>query len=334
MRIKDWLPSFAMLVVLSVATVFAATAASAMSQGQSTFSDPAGDGHGGPDVTTVAIDGDAASGTIRVSVTATGVLAISPSGLEQEVCVWLDTDKSTATGDPNDGTDFGLVVWNDSTGRYWDMQRWNGSDWDAVPEHATTGFSRNGDVYTWTLNKSDLGGAEGFRFYVHADNWDPTTKSEVAVDEAPDSGWWDYTLSGTSTAPSTPTKTVTLEIFAPKTTPATAVAGKRFAVSFLAAVETTGMVTKIGSDGITTVPMTILRFVTSGKMVCDPSVGGKVIAHSESFKKGMARLSFVIPTAAKGKLLKVKVKLTVKDSGPEGSGKTLTASRVATFRVK
>ena len=95
------------------------------------------------------------------------------------------------------------------------------------------------------------------------------------------------------------------------------------------------MATKIDGTGkITTVPMTTLRFVSGGKMVCDPSVQGKVIAHSESFKGGTARLSFVIPKTAKGKLLKVNVKLTVKDSGSDGTGKTVTASKVATFRVR
>jgi len=49
---------------------------------------------------------------------------------------------------------------------------------------------------------------------------------------------------------------------------------------------------------------------TTGTMTCDPSVAGKVLRHAESFTNGRARLSFVVPKTAKGKLLKVKVKIT------------------------
>ena len=343
MSVRRWLPGFAMLVLLGVAVTLAATVATAMPQGQATYSDPVGDAQGGPDVTTVAMDGDAASGTIKVTVTAAGYMPASPDALERNVALWLDTDKNLATGDPEDGTEYGLHAWNDSAGAHWNVQRWNGSDWEWIPPNTTKSFSRDGDILTWTVNNSNLGGATSFRFYVHACIWDTAAERHVAVDQAPDSGWWDYALSGTTPAPVTPpapvtapaAKKVTLQIFAPDTTPRAAVAGKRFTVSFLAAVAENTMATKIDGTGkITTVPMTTLRFVSGGKMVCDPAVQGKVIAHSESFKGGTARLSFVIPKTAKGKLLKVNVKLTVKDSGSDGTGKTVTASKVATFRVK
>ena len=71
--------------------------------------------------------------------------------------------------------------------------------------------------------------------------------------------------------------------------------------------------------------------VLSGKMVCDPSVGGKTVAHTESLKNGQARLSFVVPKTAKGKLLTVKVKITATE--PK-SGKTVSAAKVAKFRVR
>ena len=92
----------------------------------------------------------------------------------------------------------------------------------------------------------------------------------------------------------------------PATTPAKPIAGKAFAVSFA--------VTR--SD-------THAR-LTTGRMICDPSVTGKVIQHQESFKGGTARLAFVIPSTAGGKLLKVKV--TIKADG----GST---TRIANFRV-
>jgi hypothetical protein len=64
--------------------------------------------------------------------------------------------------------------------------------------------------------------------------------------------------------------------------------------------------------------------LTTGTMICDPSVAGKVIPHSESFRNGTARLSFVVPASAKGKLLKAK--LTIKVG-------TQSTTRIASFRV-
>ena len=56
-----------------------------------------------------------------------------------------------------------------------------------------------------------------------------------------------------------------------------------------------------------------------------PVVAGKTIAHAESFKAGKARLSFVVPKTAKGKLLKVKIAITA-------SGQT--AGRTYTYAVR
>jgi hypothetical protein len=93
----------------------------------------------------------------------------------------------------------------------------------------------------------------------------------------------------------------------PVAVPAKPLAGKPFTVSFKVTRSDTGT--------------SLLR----GTMICDPSVSGKVIRHAESFRAGTARLSFVIPADAGGKLLKVKV--TIKVQG--GS-----ATRVATFGVQ
>ncbi len=103
--------------------------------------------------------------------------------------------------------------------------------------------------------------------------------------------------------PSSPLKAV---IGAPSTSPNTATAGKRFVVTFPVKRSDNGAALK------------------TGKMICDPSVAGKVIPHSEQFKNGNASLSFVVPKSASGKLLKVK--LTIKVG-------TKSTTRVANFRV-
>lgn len=92
----------------------------------------------------------------------------------------------------------------------------------------------------------------------------------------------------------------------PATVPRRPVAGKRFVVTFAVTRSDTHQPLK------------------SGKMVCDPSVKGKVIAHTESFRDGKARVAFTLPTAAGHKLLKVKLTIAL------GSQST---TRVVSFLV-
>jgi hypothetical protein len=92
----------------------------------------------------------------------------------------------------------------------------------------------------------------------------------------------------------------------PVTAPAQPLAGKRFTVSFKVTRSDTGA------------PLTV------GKMICVPSVAGQMIRHAESFAGGTARLAFVVPTNAAGKLLKVKV--TIRAAGQ-------SATAVNTFKV-
>jgi hypothetical protein len=93
----------------------------------------------------------------------------------------------------------------------------------------------------------------------------------------------------------------------PITSPAQPQAGKRFTVAFRVTRSDTGA--------------PLLR----GRMICDPSVSGKVLRHAESFRAGTARLSFLIPANAAGQLLKVKV--TIK------AGRQ-SATKVAPFRIQ
>jgi hypothetical protein len=105
--------------------------------------------------------------------------------------------------------------------------------------------------------------------------------------------------STTSTSPAKPV------IGKPSATPKQPVAGNRFTVSFAVTRSDTGA------------PL------TRGRMLCDPSVGGRVLRHAESFAGGRARLALVVPADAAGKLLKVKVTIRAGRS----------ATRVAGFHV-
>lgn len=273
------------------------------------WTDPVGDAPGVVDISAVTITDDYKTGTIAFKVVASG-LAGGPYDLGA-VTLSLDTDKNGATGDPEDGTEYtlwaGLASGTVST---W-ATKWTGSDWADLPQSSTMSFAWSGDTGTWTLNKSDLGGASGFALYAFAFRTTIGVPSPLVVDFAPDSGRWTYDLS-TPPPPPPPTPTPAPSAYkpvigAPMTTPARAVAGKRLTVTFPVTRSDTGA------------PL------TTGKIVCDPSVAGKVLVHAESFKGGNPKLSFVIPKTAKGKLLKVKV--TIKAGAKP-------ATKLATFRVK
>ena len=85
---------------------------------------------------------------------------------------------------------------------------------------------------------------------------------------------------------------VTPIIAKPVTYPAKPVAGKPFRLTFA--------ITRSDTGGK----------LIDGKMICDPSVKGKVITHLEQLKNGTATMLFTIPKAYKGKYMKVH--LTIK----------------------
>jgi hypothetical protein len=119
------------------------------------------------------------------------------------------------------------------------------------------------------------------------------------------------TATTTTTAATPPPTTATTPvekpvINKPATVPAKPVAGRVFTVSFPVTSNLTG------------------ASLTSAKMICDPSVKGKVIKHFEQFKNGNATLRFTIPATAKGKTLKVHLTMVVGDQ---------STTRIATFLV-
>jgi len=268
--------------------------------GSVTFGDPSGDAGGSaPDIVSVTINGDPATGTLTVVVNASGFLPFAADGTERDIDVWLDADKNESTGSRS-GSEYALSAWNDATGAWWDMGRWDGSAWKSVPQSATMSFARSGDVLTWTLNTADLGGATGFTLYVSGFRFD-AAENALGHDYAPDDGKWTYDLSAAGSAPSTTTTTTTSAptrslttslspvIGKPAAVPVRPVAGKRLTLSF--------RVTRSDDH----------KPLMSGKMVGAPSVAGKLVPHTESFTRGVVRLSFIVPKTAKGKQLRVKV---------------------------
>ena len=93
----------------------------------------------------------------------------------------------------------------------------------------------------------------------------------------------------------------------PVAAPAQPAAGKPFTVSFKVTRSDNG------------------RPFLRGKMTSDPSIAGRVVQHTESFRAGTARVSFAVPANATGKTLRVTV--AIKDGATK-------VTRVATYRIQ
>jgi len=170
------------------------------------------------------------------------------------------------------------------------------------------GFACTSAAQIRDLNVTELGDTRGLALKAIAARFVGNTIT--GADLAPDGlSAWTYELTPTpAPAPTAmPAPPSVKPVFGAVTTvPATPVAGNK--IVFTLAVKR--------SD--TEAPL------TTGTMTCDPSVGGIIVKHTESFTSGKVRLSFVVPRTAKGRLLKVKVKIT---NGAQ------SATKVVTYKV-
>jgi hypothetical protein len=278
------------LMILTAALLAAFVAAAGAAANSGTFTDPAGDAAGAPDITAVTVN-DSATGLLQIGVTVTGLTVTTPT----ELALFFDTDRNSATGD--NGWEYSLMVMHDSTGGEYDLLHWTGSAFEVLDAPSMT-LAVSGDVYTFSLSKTELGSPASFAFGALAAATD-TSGQITAADRAPDGGNWIYELT-------TKPVLVTPVIQMPVPSPAKPKAGKSLSVTFPV----------LRSDDSTP--------LLTGTMICDPSVNGKVIVHRESFVNGKARLAFTIPKSAKGKMLKVQV--TIKLG-------TQSAHKVVTYRV-
>jgi hypothetical protein len=266
--------------------------ASGGSAGTAAFTDPGGDGNGAPDITAISMTDVAGTGAITVSVTASG---LEPS---TAIEVWLDTDKNSSTGSPC-GCEYNLEIWQEADDWGWTIDKWNGTTWVMTAETPGMRFARSGDVFTWTFNKSDLGGANGFAFWAGGYLMDATGDNVRNADYAPDGGTWVYDLSGKAVQ-------VTTAIGNPVAIPAKPRAGKLLSLAFPVTRSDNG------------------QLPSGATITATTKVGGVSISHTQSLNGGMAAVNVLVPKSAKGKLLTVTVRIAA-------GGQTTT--KVVSFRV-
>jgi hypothetical protein len=274
------------LVVVAAALAGSLVFGMSASAGTGSFTDPAGDGKGAPDVTAVSVTSDA-TGTVQVTVTAPGLEAVD-GALEPEVDVFFDTDKNGATGSPG-GNEYDLYYWRTADDSGWDLDKWNGTKYEEAPASQTLVFSRSGDTLTWRFSdKTDIV-TSGFNFYVGSAVYD-AGGNVTSQDFAPDDGVWTFDAGSAVIAPA---------IGKPLAVPAHPVHGKLFSASFPITRTDTGAALQGGTLTTTT------------------TIGGKAVPKNASLASGSAHVAVQIPAKDKGKTLVVKVTVTV-------SGKTAT----------
>lgn len=287
-------------LALAIAMSAGGAGASPRAVADQSWTDPAGDAQGGaPDITALTV-GNEATGIVTVVITA-------PITADTFVGVTLDTDLNSKADHDLFALGTGAGVASPMTSAVDASGDWNPI---SVP---SLRFVATATTLTFSFAKADLGIDMGFTIFGWSVTGSQANDPNASYGDAiPDGGA--VLMYVIATPPTTTTTTTTTPapvvvkpvIGAPVTTPRTAIAGKRMTVTFPVTRSDNG------------------RPLTSGRMVCDPSVAGKVIKHAESFRAGKAKLSFTVPKTAKGKLLKVKVTI---EAG------TQSTTRIATFRV-
>jgi hypothetical protein len=161
------------------------------------FADAAGDDMGGraPDILSTSVWSDAA-GVVTVRAEIPGVPELRPGDL---YAIFLDTDLDAGTGSRSAGGADAVIAIDGDTGTL-GLARWTGIRWDfGVPHRSLRGAWNGGPAIT--VDRAELGGTAGFRFWEGASSTDRAGGSYADV--APATGAWahDLLLAGGATGP-------------------------------------------------------------------------------------------------------------------------------------
>jgi hypothetical protein len=254
------------------------------------YTDPNGDGKSGTDIVNMTMREDT-SGNLSLQIA-----SASPIVANHALMVNIDADKNQSTGNQGD--------------EYWmyggplvgyDCFAWNGSTWVSGSWCRVGAAASN--ITQFGFTKGAIGNPASFNFQVVSISLD-ISGNQLSItpwDMAPDAGYYTYGAAApppppptttTTPTPTPPAAVVKPVISAPVVRPAKATAGKALTVVFKVTRSDNGM------------PL------TTGTMSCDPKIAGKLVAHTESFRGGTARLTLVVPKTAKGKVLTVRLSIT------------------------
>ena len=191
----------------------------------------------------------------------------------------FDTDQNSQTG--GNGVEYAFVIASDG----WEFLRWDGSKFVAAAAPSANGSYTNG-VATFKVGKADLGGVSKFTYWADSVQLD-ANGNVIAEDTAPDgSNAYEYVQ-------------VTLRAATPTAVPARPVAGKAFAVGT--------RVTRVDNGAA----------LATATVACTVRVGTTPLRATGRLRNGVAVCTMQLPTTAKGKLVRVSIKVT-------GQGATTT----------
>jgi hypothetical protein len=235
------------------------------------FSDAPGDSGAAPDITDVDVGNDLVAGSIVFWVTVPN----RPDDLvgDEELVLWLNTDRNPATGDQGD--DYAISVDAESVGLY----RWDGATFAPLDAASLSARFSKGDKATRVaIHPNDLGGTTAFDFFAQ-------TFAGEAYDLAPNGEpAWSYSMASGKLA---------LTVIGSAISPKRPVAGK----TLLAGIQ-------VGRSDINEV-------LDVGKVGCKLQAGtASVRAIGSGLRSGVAICSWKVPKSAKGKLLKATVSVT------------------------
>lgn len=236
-RSPRWLPA-----ALAVGSLALAGASPAIATSKAEFADTRGDGGGAPDILNVSVTNDA-RGDIRFLVFVLGNIA-PPA--DASVTLVLDTDRNESTG--SDGFDYAFQFYARTNQHA--VGRWDGTQF-AVVDAPTSAVEWTPLTATFRINRSDLGGTNGFDFWVRTTGGPPGSNQ---LDDAPDDGVWSYTLA----APPQIAKLTYPSALKPRVGKVLDARGARLQLS----------------DGSTVAPETLTCRLTAGRTVLKPLRGG------------------------------------------------------------
>lgn len=171
------------LFVGVLAAVTLAVPSSGTSTVAASFADAVGDAGGAPDIVTVNVTNNA-RGDLNVLVFFLG--AVAPPA-DVQVTLVLDTDRNQATG--SRGADY--VFQFDALENTHGVGRWDGAQF-AIVGAPTAEVAWSGLTVSFEINRSDLGGTNGFDFWIRAHQSPPDSD---LIDDAPNEGTWTYELT-------------------------------------------------------------------------------------------------------------------------------------------
>ena len=266
-----------------VALVAVGAGGAAVQANSVTFPDSTGEDAQAPDMTSLTVANDD-----RGMITFTVNMPNRPTlTADMEIDILLDTDANPATGEPNIGSDYIIVLagpLEGSAGVF--LYRWTGSEYNSsgVSQRSLV-FSYATGVATIRANASELGNVRRLAFLAVSASGvtlSPTGEPDYTnarVDFAPDIGHGLHSYDVRIAPPS-------LVVRGFRSSPARPRAGRRYTVS----------ATVTRSDTGSAIP--------TGRVTCSAAVAGRILSGRPALVRGRASCSFTIPASARGKTIR------------------------------